>query len=332
MTPLRILVLGASGYIGQNLLPYLTAEGHRVIAAGRRIDWLEEQHFPNVTCQYVDLMQPETIPPVLNNIDVVYYLVHGMGEGSDFIYRERQAAQHLQQALRFSQVKHIIFLSAIQPKEPSHSQHLTARKITGEVLRSSGIPVTELRAGIIVGPGSAAFEVMRDMVYSLPILTPPRWVRSKSSPIALENLLVYLTNILAHPSSEHRIFDLGGPEYVSYQNMFERFIGLTGKKRWIIPIPLPTRLISVYWLNMITTVPTSTAKALIEGLKHDLPANDAPIRQLIPQTLLNYDDAVRKTLEKEQQAVNSTDWGYSPEARARWRPDTRFTPSRQGIA
>lgn len=332
MTPLRVLVLGASGYIGQNLLPYLVADGHRVVAAGRRIGWLEEQNFPNVSCQYVDLLQPETIAPVLNNVDVLYYLVHGMADNSDFLYSERLAAQNLQQALRFSSVKQIVFLSALQPKERSHSLHLTARKITGEVLRASGIPVTELRAGIVIGAGSAAFEVMRDMVYSLPVLTPPRWVRSKSSPIALENLLIYLSKILAHPSEEHRIFDLGGPEYISYQNMFERFIRLAGKKRWIIPIPLPTQLISIYWLNMITTVPTSTAKALIEGLKHDLPADDTQIRRLIPQTLIDYDEAVRRTMQKEQQAVNSTDWGYSPEAKARWRPGYAFYPKQAGYS
>ncbi|SFD14419.1 DUF2867 domain-containing protein [Pragia fontium] len=330
MTPQRILVLGASGYIGQNLIPYLSAQGHQVTAAARRIEWLKEQQIPNVTCRYIDLFQPSTIPPVLNNIDVVYYLVHSMGEKADFLRKEKEAAQNLQQALRFSNVKQIIFLGAIQPKEGSTTQHLLARKLTGEALRASGIPVTELRAGIIIGAGSAAFEVMRDMVYSLPILTPPRWVRSKSSPIALENLLVYLTEILNHPSNENRIFDVAGPEYISYQNMFERFIAITGKKRLLIPIPFPTRLISVYWLNMITTVPTTTAKALIEGLKHNLPADSEPLQALIPQKLINYEEAVLTTMHKEQSAVNSADWGYDPEARARWRPGYAFYPKHAG--
>ncbi|WP_159564630.1 DUF2867 domain-containing protein [Budvicia diplopodorum] len=330
MTSQRILILGASGYIGQRLIPYLTSQGHQVTAAARRIQWLEEQHIPHVQCQYVDLFKPETIPPALNNIDVIYYLVHSMGENADFLYSEKKSAQNLQQALRHSNVKQIIFLGALQPKEGSTSQHLLARKITGEMLRASGIPVTELRAAIIIGAGSAAFEVMRDMVYSLPILTPPRWVRSKSSPVAIENLLVYLSEILNHPSDLHRIFDVGGPEYISYQNMFERFIAITSKKRWIIPIPLPTRLISVYWLNMITTVPTSIAKALIEGLKYNLPADSEPLQKLIPQRLINYDDAVLTTLHQEQSAVNSADWGYDPEARARWCPDYAFYAKHAG--
>lgn len=332
MMPQRILILGASGYIGQNLIPYLTAQGHHVTAAARRIEWLKEQQIPNVNCQYVDLFKPETIKPALDNIDVVYYLVHSMGEKADFLYSEKIAAQNLQQALKQSTVKQIVFLGAIQPKESVSSQHLLARQITGDTLRASGIPVTELRAGIIIGAGSAAFEVMRDMVYSLPILTPPRWVRSKSSPVALENLLVYLSEIINYPSLENRIFDVAGPEYISYQNMFERFIKITAKKRWIIPIPLPTQLISVYWLNMITTVPTTTAKALIEGLKHNLPADAEPLQQLIPQKLINYDEAVISTMHKEQSAVNSADWGYDPEARARWRPGYAFYPKHAGYS
>lgn len=332
MTSQRILILGASGYIGQHLIPHLTSQGHQVTAAARRIQWLEEQHMPYVQCQYVDLFKPETIPPALKNIDVVYYLVHSMAEKTHFLDSEKESAQNLQQALRHSNVKQVIFLGAIQPKEGGSSQHLLARKITGEILRTSGIPVTELRAAIIIGPGSAAFEVMRDMVYSLPILTPPRWVRSKSSPIALENLLVYLSEMLNHPAEQNRIFDVGGPEYISYQNMFERFIAITSKKRWIIPIPLPTQLISVYWLNMITTVPTHIAKALIEGLKYNLPADSGPLEKLIPQQLINYDDAVFTTLQKEQSAVNSADWDYDPEARARWRPDYAFYAKQAGYS
>lgn len=207
-----------------------------------------------------------------------------MGDGDDFIEKERQAAENLRDALRNAAVKQVIFLGALQPNDDS-SPHLTARRLTGEILRQSGVPVTELRAGIVVGPGSAAFEVMRDMVYNLPVLTPPRWVRSKSSPVALENLLVYLADLLAHLAQEHRIFDVAGPEYLSYQDMFKRFIALSGKRRWLIPIPLPTRLISVWFISLITSVPTPIARALIQGLKHDLPADGRPLQALIPQRL-----------------------------------------------
>lgn len=329
MTSQRVLVLGASGYIGQNLIPRLTEQGHEITAAARRIEWLEEQNWPHVSCRYVDVYRPETLTAALWQIDAVYYLIHGMGDGDDFIEKERQAAENLRDALRGSTVKQVIFLGALQPEGDS-SPHLIARKLTGEILRQSGIPVTELRASIVVGPGSAAFEIMRDMVYNLPILTPPRWVRSKSSPVALDNLLTYLTELLQHPAQENRIFDVAGPEYISYQTMFERFIKISGKKRWLIPVPLPTRFISVWFISMITSVPTSIASALIQGLNHDLPADGKPLQTLIPQPLQTFDDAVKETLRREDEVVDSADWGYDPEARARWRPGYGFYPKHAG--
>lgn len=160
-------------------------------AAARRIERLEKQRLANVSCHKVDLHWPENLPALLRDIDTVYYLVHGMGEGGDFIAHERQAALNVRDALRQTPVKQLIFLSSLQAPAHEQSDHLRARQLTADTLRDAGVPVTELRAGIIVGAGSAAFEVMRDMVYNLPILTPPRWVRSRTTPIALENLLYY---------------------------------------------------------------------------------------------------------------------------------------------
>ncbi len=174
-------------------------------------------------------------------------------------------ALNVRDALREVPVKQLIFLSSLQAPPHEQSDHLRARQATADILREAGVPVTELRAGIIVGAGSAAFEVMRDMVYNLPVLTPPRWVRSRTTPIALENLLHYLVALLDHPASEHRIFEAAGPEVLSYQQQFEHFMAVSGKRRWLIPIPLPTRWISVWFLNVITSVPPTTARALIQG-------------------------------------------------------------------
>ena len=228
MNQQRVLVLGASGHIGQNLIPALIAQGHQVTAGARRVDWMMSQGWQNTRCVFVDLHDPKTLRDVIRNTDIVYYLVHSMGDAHNLIEQERQAALNVVDALEESDVKQIIFLSALQHKDQPYSPHLVARKLTGEVLRTSSIPVTEIRTSMIVGPGSAAFEIMRDMVYNLPILTPPRWVRSKSSPIALKNLIYYLTEIIHHPTHQHRIFDAGGPEYTSYQTLFERFINISG--------------------------------------------------------------------------------------------------------
>ncbi len=330
MNQQRVLVLGASGHIGQNLIPALIAQGHQVTAGARRVDWMMSQGWQNTRCVFVDLHDPKTLRDVIRNTDIVYYLVHSMGDAHNLIEQERQAALNVVDALEESDVKQIIFLSALQHKDQPYSPHLVARKLTGEVLRTSSIPVTEIRTSMIVGPGSAAFEIMRDMVYNLPILTPPRWVRSKSSPIALKNLIYYLTEIIHHPTHQHRIFDAGGPEYISYQTLFERFINISGKKRLLIPLPIPASIISAGFISLITSVPTSIAKELIQGLKYDLPAKDASLRKLIPQKLISFDDAVRETLADEEAALDDQDWGYSPEVRNRWKPGYGYYPKNTG--
>ena len=330
--PQRILVLGASGYIGQHLVQALSQQGHQVLAAARRIERLEKQQLANVSCHKVDLNWPENLTPLLTGVDTVYYLVHGMGEGGDFIAHERQVAMNVRDALRNTPVKQLIFLSSLQAPRHEQSDHLRARQITADTLRESGVPMTELRAGIIVGAGSAAFEVMRDMVYNLPVLTPPRWVRSRTTPIALENLMYYLVALLDHPIQHHRVLEAAGPQVLSYQEQFEHFMAVSGKHRLLIPIPFPTRWISVWFLNVITSVPPTTAKALIQGLKHDLLADDTELRALIPQKLIAFDDAVRSTLKEEEKLVNSSDWGYDAQAFARWRPEYGYFAKQAGFS
>jgi len=328
--PQRILVLGASGYIGQHLVTALSARGHQVLAAARNVERLQKQSLPNVTCHTIDLNWPQELGALLEGVETLYYLVHSMGEGGDFIAHERQVALNVRDLLLEHPVKQIIFLSSLQAPEHEQSDHLRARQLTAEVLRSAGIPLTELRAGIIVGAGSAAFEVMRDMVYNLPVLTPPRWVRSRTTPIALENLLHYLVALLNHPATAHRVLEAAGPEVLSYQQQFEHFMAVSGRRRPLIPIPFPTRWISVWFLNVITSVPPTTAKALIQGLKHDLLADDRDLRALIPQQLIRFDDAVRNTLKEEEKLVNSSDWGYNAQAFARWRPEYGYFPKQAG--
>jgi uncharacterized protein YbjT (DUF2867 family) len=255
----RILVLGASGYIGQHLVR-LSEQGFTVLAAARQIDRLQKQQLPGVECYSLDLNQPEALPALL--AQARYRLLSGARDGRRRrLYRhERRVALNVRDALRKSPVNEVIFLSSLQVAKQEQSDHLRARQITGDLLRESGVPVTELRAGIIVGAGSAAFEVMRDMVYNLPVLTPPRWVRSRTTPIALENLLYYLLQLLNHPAREHRVFEAAGPEVLSYQQQFIRFMAVSGKRRPLIPIPFPTRWISVWFLNVITSVPPTTPK------------------------------------------------------------------------
>ncbi|HEB4872113.1 TPA: DUF2867 domain-containing protein [Kluyvera ascorbata F0526] len=329
--PRTILVFGASGYIGQHLVSELSQRGYTVRAVARRIERLQKLQLPGVTCYSVDLEKTTDVARLLNGVDTVYYLVHGMGESKDFIKHERRVAENVRDALLITPVKQLIFLSSLQAPEQEQSPHLRARQLTADILRSAEVPVSELRAGIIVGAGSAAFEVMRDMVYNLPVLTPPRWVRSRTTPIALENLLFYLVELLNHPSPEHRVFEAAGPEELTYQQQFEHFMAVSGRHRPLIPIPLPTSWISVWFLNVITSVPPTIAKALIQGLKHDLLADDRALRALIPQQLIPFDEAVRRTLEEEKKLANSSDWGYDAQAFARWRPEYGFFAKQAGF-
>lgn len=326
----RILVLGASGYIGRHLIMPLAEAGHHVIAAARHIDSLKKSPRSGVEYHRVDLHDPVFPLALLEQVDTLYYLIHSMGDGADFVALEQQAATRLREALRQQPVKHIIFLSSLQVSDNQHSPHLQARQITGDILRDTGIPVTELRAGIVIGSGSAAFEVMRDMVYNLPVLTPPRWVRSRTTPIALDNLLYYLVHLLNKPASEHRILEAAGPETLSYQQQFERFMAISGRHRPLIPLPLPVRWISVWFLNLITSVPPTLANALIQGLKHDLLADDRELRALIPQPLIPFDEAVRSALSDQNKLSDALDWGNDPQALNRWQPDYGFFAKQAG--
>lgn len=326
----RILVLGASGYIGRHLIQLLAQEGHQVIAAARHIETLQKRPLSGVTYQTLDLQDPDFPHRLLQEVDTLYYLVHSMGDGSHFIDLEQQAARHLRDALNVQPVKQIVYLSSLQARDNSPSPHLQARQLTGDILREAGVPVTELRAGIVIGSGSAAFEVMRDMVYNLPVLTPPRWVRSRTTPIALDNLLYYLVNLLKKPSSEHRILEAAGPEILSYQQQFERFMAISGRRRLLIPVPFPVRWISVWFLNLITSVPPGLAKALIQGLKHDLVADNRALQALIPQQLISFDEAVRIALNDQHKLSDALEWGNDPQALDRWQPDYGFFAKQTG--
>nr|WP_202819667.1 DUF2867 domain-containing protein [Thaumasiovibrio occultus] len=319
----NVLVIGASGYIGSHLVPKLALAGHRVIASGRSLSLLNKRGwhiFDNVTLAQLDL-SIDPISPLLNNIDTVVFLVHGMNHGHDFIDYETSICERLTDALKRSDVKHVVYLGALQPQgEDLSSGHLYARARTGEILRDSAIPVTELRAGIVIGPGSAAFEVMRDFIYHMPLLFTPKWVNSISSPIALDNLLHYLLQLVEHPQSTSEIYDVSGPETLTYRQQME-YLGAEMKKPVrIIPLTFLSPALTAHFFGAITSVPSNIARALVAGLRYDLPANACAIQARFPQHLIDYQHAVRTTLPQEQNVVRNEIWGYDPDALERWQP------------
>ncbi|UJF20060.1 SDR family oxidoreductase [Vibrio sp. SS-MA-C1-2] len=333
----RILVIGASGYIGSHLVKELAADGHQIIATGRNLSTLQSRdwtEYGDVTTLYLDLSEPEQLHTVLPNIDIIFFLVHGMSHGHDFVNYETGIVREFKQVVeQYKQIEKIIYLSALQPtgEEEQSSPHLVARKLTGDILRSTNIPVIELRAGIVIGSGSAAFEVMCDFVYHLPVMITPKWISSVSPPIALDNLLFYFKEIIKDPYQEHKIYDLSGPESISYADQIRRLGRVLNIPVHLFPLPIIPISFSTYWMKFITSVPTSIANALISGLKHDLYADSQPIRQKYPQQLLTYEDAVKKALSYSDEQIKSEIWGFDPDALSRWHPNYGYYPKDAGF-
>lgn len=302
------LVLGATGYVGSHLVPRLVAAGHAVRAAARGRDALARQGWNDVELVEADVLDPASLETAMRDVGTVYLLVHLMGYGRDLRELERVAARNVATVAAHAGVERIVYLGGLVPPG-ARSEHIEAREETGRILREGPVPVTELRAGIVVGPGSAAFEVMRDLVLNLPVMVTPRWVRSTSPPIALDNLLEYLLKLPSRDGTAHATYDVAGPESLTYDRMMRTLARLAGQREpWIVPVPVLTPRLSSYWLRLVTSVPTNIARALIGGLEHDYTADDRAARERVPQRLLGFEEAVRATFEAERERPTVAFW------------------------
>lgn len=322
-------VMGASGYIGTNLVPQLVARGLQVRAVARSTEVLAARNWPNVELAAADVLKPETLVAALENIDIAYYLVHCMRTGDDFEEVERAGAENFARAAACSGVQRIVYLGGLVPRD-AESRHLQSRRLTGDLLRAGSVPVAEIRAGIIVGPGCASFEIIRDLVNHLPVMITPRWVRSESPPIALENLLEYMTRFAELPETAGKIYDVAGPETLSYEELLRQYGEHVGKNPLIFAAPVLTPRLSSLWLRLITAVPTSTARALIDGLKLNIVADDSAIRALIPLRLLTYREAVDAVFETERRNAVAARWVEGALMYRNYNPDYAFYAKRDG--
>jgi uncharacterized protein YbjT (DUF2867 family) len=325
----RELVFGASGYVGTHLVARLLRDGRLVRAAARSRKVLEARGWAAAELVEADALRPESLAAALDGVDVAYYLVHSMAAGRDFGRLDLEAADNFARAAAAAGVRRIVYLGGLIPDD-ADSEHLVSRRETGERLRSGPVPVTEIRAGIIVGPGSAAYEVIRDLVNNLPVMVTPKWVQSKSSPIALANLLEYLVRVAHVEEAAGGVYDAGGPEYLTYEQMMREFGAAVGKRPRILRVPVLTPNLSAYWLGLVTTVPANIARALIGGLKHDIPARDAALRALVPQPLLTYREAVDAALAAERENAVAARWTEGVMMFRGYRQDHAFYAKRAG--
>lgn len=287
---MNVTVFGATGVIGQALLPLLSAE-HDVVAVSRggrddqaRVRWL-----------VADAADGTGLDEALADAQVVYYLVHSLGS-SNFERQDRVAAENVARAASRARVAQIIYLGGLGAEGEDASPHLRSRRDTGVALASEGVPVTTLRAAMVVGKGSAAFETIVALVDRLPAMLTPSWVSTPTQPIALDDIVRYLAGVCGNEQARGEGYDAGGPEVMTYRQMIERVAALRGRRPLIVEVPVLSPRLSSLWLQLVTPAEASVARPLVEGLRNPTVAQEERIRALVPFELTSFDEAARRAL------------------------------------
>jgi len=304
---MRILIVGASGYIGGQLVPLLEARGHELTLMSRDARPLAAR-FPKARVIAADLLEPTSLDPVLEGIEVVYYLAHSMGAGErGFAERDLQAARDFAEAARRAGVARIIYLGGLGDDEADLSHHLASRHETGAELAAHGVPVTEFRAAVIIGSGSASFEILRHLTERLPVMITPRWVGTRCQPIGIGDVLDYLIGTLDHPEMTG-IVEIGGPDILSYGDMMRTYARLRGLRRLMIPVPVLTPRLSSYWVSLVSPVPSGIARPLIEGLRNEVVVRDPGPAKVFGLDPLPYAEALQRAIDRTDRHDIDATW------------------------
>ena len=308
-----VLVTGATGYVGGRLVPQLMAAGYRVRVVGRSLSKLQSRPWAGnslVEMAQADALDLDAFAKAAHGCWAAYYLVHSMNpRHADFSAADRKAAQNMVQAAEAAGLERIIYLGGLGVEDERLSKHLRSRIEVARILQASSVPTTFLRAAMILGSGSASFEILRYLVERLPVMTTPRWVRNPVQPIAIRNVLNYLQGCLEHEETAGQTYDIGGPDVLTYQRLMEIYAEEAGlAKRWIIAVPVLTPRLSSYWIHWVTPVPAYIAKPLAEGLSNPVVCTEDRIRSIIPQDLLGCRETIRLALGLVRNECVDTCW------------------------
>lgn len=307
---MRIAVTGATGYIGGRLVPQLLAEGHDVVCLARSPGKLDDRPWvEDVDIRRADLLTSDDLDEALAGCDVAYYMVHSMGAGAGFEDADRRAAERFAEASRDAGVSKIIYLGGLGVDDESLSPHLASRHEVGDALAGRGVPVIEFRAAVIIGSGSVSFEMLRYLTQVLPAMTTPRWVRTKGQPIAIRNVLSYLVAAIDDDTTGHTIYEIGGPDVLTYEDMMQTYASVAGlPKRLIIPVPVLSPGLSSLWIGLVTPLPVNIARPLVDSLKHEVVVHDPTATERFDVDLIGFRRSVELAVEVADGLRPPTRW------------------------